>query len=468
MVAVEAVKGATAPAVPGVAGAPGRRAGRAAGAPPPVLPCLAAGCVRSPLATASPPARRRRSRAAAVALAALLLAAAPAARADDFLERYKGGLAAAEQGDWAAAAGHFEAALADRAEESAKLPGRFYFKAYLPHYQLGVARAEQGDCRGALAAFAESERQGVIAGREEAGDLAARRDRCRERVAAADAAGARAVAALERAAAADAALAAAAAAPELAAEWGRGEPSLAARARAARAELAAARAEQAAHAGRASDPAPFAAVEARADAARAALDTLAAEARGLGDRLRFGREAAVGRLAAARAAAEAALRLLPPPADSPPGLAALRREVEAALRATGGDEAPATASAADLDGRAQRIERATARLEAAAAPPPAPLAAAVAAYFAGDYGHAVTLLGDAALAADARARPHALLLRAAARFALATGAAGGEELLAAARADAAACRAADPRLDPPAALFSPRFRAFFRAAAGGG
>ena len=48
-----------------------------------------------------------------------------------------------------------------RSEEKAKLPVASLPASYLPHFYLGYARFERGDCAGALAAWAESERQGV-------------------------------------------------------------------------------------------------------------------------------------------------------------------------------------------------------------------------------------------------------------------------------------------------------------------
>jgi hypothetical protein len=62
--------------------------------------------------------------------------------------------------------------------------------------------------------------------------------------------------------------------------------------------------------------------------------------------------------------------------------------------------------------------------------------------------------------ADSRARFHAYLVRAAARFTLAEIGSDNAELDGA-RADARAARALDGRASPDAALFSPRFRTFF-------
>ncbi len=101
--------------------------------------------------------------------------------------------------------------------------------------------------------------------------------------------------------------------------------------------------------------------------------------------------------------------------------------------------------------------------------PPAPrraprkLRQAADAYFAGDYAAAVTLLSDNTFTRS-KSRAHALLLRAAARYALFLLA--GETDYAQrgqAAADVAACKAAVPDLAPDEDLFSPRFRDFFAA-----
>jgi len=90
--------------------------------------------------------------------------------------------------------------------------------------------------------------------------------------------------------------------------------------------------------------------------------------------------------------------------------------------------------------------------------PPPRLVGAVDSYLAGHYADAARVLPDSFPAA--RARFHAFLIRSAARFTLAQ-IDGDKELLAAARADAKAAQALDLRAEPDAALFSPKFRAFY-------
>jgi hypothetical protein len=90
--------------------------------------------------------------------------------------------------------------------------------------------------------------------------------------------------------------------------------------------------------------------------------------------------------------------------------------------------------------------------------PPAPLEEAFDNYLAGRYAKVVRLNPEAI--PESRARFHAYLVRAAARFTLAQISNDNAELDGA-RADARAARALDGRATPDAALFSPRFRTFF-------
>lgn len=92
----------------------------------------------------------------------------------------------------------------------------------------------------------------------------------------------------------------------------------------------------------------------------------------------------------------------------------------------------------------------------------AALVALLDAYLAGRYD--VAAATDPAPITDVRARAHALLVRAAARHTQSL-LRGGEDaaLLEQAAADVRAAKALDARLAPDAALFSPRFRAFWTA-----
>ncbi len=96
--------------------------------------------------------------------AGLLLAGAFAAPAlADFKRDYQSGLDALRAQDYSAAVRELEKAAAANPQSVERM--RIYgmrFEPYLPHYYLGEARFGAGDCVGALAAWAEAERQRVI------------------------------------------------------------------------------------------------------------------------------------------------------------------------------------------------------------------------------------------------------------------------------------------------------------------
>jgi hypothetical protein len=94
------------------------------------------------------------------------------------------------------------------------------------------------------------------------------------------------------------------------------------------------------------------------------------------------------------------------------------------------------------------------------AAPPDALVQAFDLYLGGKYAEVARINPDAY--ADSRARLHAYLVRAAAKYTQARIAAD-DALLASAKEDAAAARALDARLTPDAALFSPGFREFYSA-----
>jgi cell division septum initiation protein DivIVA len=261
--------------------------------------------------------------------------------------------------------------------------------------------------------------------------------------------------------------------PALAGDWDRGEPSPAVEQAAALALLERARQRrveggEGADAGALGDAAELAGQAGRRLEALATagedrhreLALLDRQASARLDRLRGEGRAALDDTA------ELAASLRADPASPQPELLRRRRALEGLLA-----EVPAEAAGAEA--AADRLASALAALRQAATPPAAALSAAAEAYFAGDYQGAADRL-DALLgglgggAATARTRAHALLLRSAARFALAAGGERAPELLDAARADAAACRRADPDLVPPERLFSPRFRELFEAAGEGG
>jgi outer membrane biosynthesis protein TonB len=93
--------------------------------------------------------------------------------------------------------------------------------------------------------------------------------------------------------------------------------------------------------------------------------------------------------------------------------------------------------------------------------PPDNLVQAFDQYLGGRYTEVARINPDAF--ADSRARFHAYLVRAAAKYTQAR-LAGDDALLTSAKADAAAARALDAHTTPDATLFSPAFREFYQAA----
>ena len=139
---------------------------------------------------------------------------------------------------------------------------------------------------------------------------------------------------------------------------------------------------------------------------------------------------------------------------------------EAAAAPAPPPEAPPPKSAAPAPKPVEKsVVEKPAPVEKPAAPaedkPPPRLVSAFDSFLAGRYSDAARI--DPAAFATARARFHAYLLRAAARFTL--GEIGNDRnLLAAARSDAAAAHRIDSNASPDEALFSPRFRAFYQQA----
>ena len=122
--------------------------------------------------------RQLAPRVLCIALAAVMVSASAFG---DARESYTEGIRAMDKGQWQEAARWMQRAIDEDPAESDKRV-RLYgmrFEPYLPHYQLGVALQEAGDCRGALAAWAESERQGVIQSSDKYRDLEERRAECR-------------------------------------------------------------------------------------------------------------------------------------------------------------------------------------------------------------------------------------------------------------------------------------------------
>lgn len=405
-----------------------------------------------------------------LALATLLAPSRSQAQDDQsFLDAYKDGVDAVEAEDWPRAEQLMRTAIAGRTEEADRLIRYFHLRPYIPHFYLGLALAEQGRCQEALASFAESERQGVITGL--ADELRVLRDRsaaCQERLAAEAEARQRRQSVDDLVAQADetaAVLAALADDPALGPGWDRGDPSLADRLKEARNTIARAR-EHLVGDGSPSDAELAAAV----DLARGAIGQLAAirkETELRREAVTGQRERAVGRIGDLAGTGRELLGSTRELARDAPALARSRSALAQAVdRASKADAELPLAALQELSGL---LERRIAEVRAAAAPPPDPLMTAATAWFRGDPRAVLEALPEgqdaeeSALSTwDPRARAHALLLRAAAAFALHEEEDDpGGELLDAARRDAATCRRLDPDLAPLPSAFSPRFRVFF-------
>lgn len=419
----------------------------------------------------------------AAAAGLLLLAAALASplAAQSFLDAYKQGVEAAEAGDWERVESSMRTAIEGRPTEERRLPLQLHFKPYVPHYFLGRALAERGECPRALEVFAESESQGVIQNLEEehalllavkaacedrlASEAEARRHRREVAEVVAQAAEAlEAVRALVPDAETD---------PDLAAAWEQGEPSLAARL--AEAEATWRRAEATVEAAAPGDPELAAATD-LARGAVAQLEAIRREAALRREAVAEVKARAMERIEGLRRTGERLLAAEGGLATEVPEVRRRRAAVERALREGAGAEPGQPLQA--LRELGDGLEREIARLRATAEPPPERLLAAADAWLRGEPEGVLAALGPPGGAEagggagdqapddlgfdDRRARAHALLLRAAARFALYHGGGGRDPaLLDGARRDLEECHRADPALRPVPRAFSPRFRAFF-------
>jgi len=424
----------------------------------------------------------------AAAFAFLAAALASPLAAQSFLDAYRAGVEAAEAGDWERVESSMRTAIEGRPTEERRLPLQFHFKPYVPHYFLGRALAEQGKCAAALEAFAESENQGVIQNlEEEHALLLAAKAACEERLTSEAEARHQRREVAEAVARAGEALEAARALvpdaetdPDLAAAWAQGEPSLATRLE--EAEDTWRQAEAIVETAAPGDPE----LETAADLARGAVGQIEAirrEAALRGEAVAEEKARAVERIEGLRRTGERLLARGDGLAADVPEVRLRRAAVERALRESAG-------AGPDLPLQALRelgngLEREIGGLRATAEPPPARLLAAADAWLRGEPEGVLAALAPADGAggggsaggdpeaddlgfADRRARAHALLLRAAARFALYHGGGRDPALLEAARRDLEECHRADPSLRPVPRAFSPRFRAFFDEVTAGG
>ncbi len=377
----------------------------------------------------------------------------------DFLDHYKAGLEAVGKKDWQKAADEMRLAIAEQPGASPRLKRRLYFKRYIPHYFLGRALFESQDCRGAVKAWETSEAQGIVQRYDEMAALKRDRETCSSRKSAAKEALEAARATFKEATQANDE-SATLPGPELRASWERGSPSLASRRTAARKALGAARDAL----NDLGEPADSQKIERAHDLARSALQAfgdLEKEVEVHRARLSGEKNNVRQSLEPLRKRAERTLASLAYLEPLPPRLASRASRLKALATASRAVNAASTAK--ELQTLRKNLSTSLKRLEAAAAPPPKELSTAVEAFFQGDYQTVLDTLDGLDLTGP-KARAHSHLFLAAARYALFV--AGGEredELLAAARQDALACRTNDPERAPEANAFSPRFIEFFLA-----
>lgn len=311
---------------------------------------------------------------------------------------------------------------------------RTFVKDYLPHYWLGVALQEQGDCRGASAAWDESERQGVASGSSDAADLSRRRASCRQALEQLAQAVSQARDAAAGAREADQTLARMSGSAELAAHWAPYENRRqAARQKLAEAERSIERGDEAQDVDRVREAADT------ASQVTSQLLTIAADARAKAGQVGAASTRAQGDIEEAESSASSALRAVQALEPLPPELAAQAEEVRTLLAEI--EDVRRRDDPRRMRDHSRQVAAAIRQLKNMAAPPPTWLTTAAQSFLDQDYVSALSVVevrlgrdpqpgaerspGDlGGLAADElppledRERFHALLLAAASRHQL--------------------------------------------------
>jgi len=389
-----------------------------------------------------------------LALVALLTAASGAEAS--WKESHRDGLGALAAGRFEDAAEHFRAAIAERSKAADTM-----FVTYLPHYHLGVALAELGDCRGALASFEESKRQGAVAkDAERINDLERRAQACRDQLD-------RLANAIEAARGALANAETAAGDVETMARgsqfqkfWERGDPTLASLQEEALESLRQARAKLAQGEER-EDMALLSEAQAGAlEASRAFADVEDEAKSRLGQAVAAKRDV-LDEVEDLERSARVVLRSIGDLAPYPPGLGRRVRAVESALAEI--EKSKTDASPPKLKELNDRLIEALAPLRTAAAPPPQELVTAAESFLEGDYELVLEALAEVTYG-KARARGHACLLRSASRWSLwVLGGESDEAQLEEAQRELEPCFELEERPEPLEKFFSPRYLEFYRA-----
>jgi len=370
----------------------------------------------------------RRTRVPVLGLAALVLAAG-VARAD-YKESYRKGMEAVDKGNWTEAARRMREALAEQPQEGERL--KLYgmrFETYLPQYYLGLALFNSQDCAGAVQAWQTSEGQGAVRKTSQYKALQSSQAECQKRLAQAS----------------PAKPSASPAKPSTAP--GPDPAALAQAVQKAEADLE--KADEADRALASLEADPVLAKVLPQDSAWTTSHKQAKETLGTAKgRLASGKgKNDLTQLAEARDLAARAAQQLEDLGHE----ASRRRQV-------------ASASVPPSPGKPLPSPSALPLKPVAPAAPPAELVSAAQAYFSGRYKEAAETLGRAGYTSG-REGLHALLLRAASRYALyVTGGEKDDRLRQDALADVQACRRLDPAFVPDAKAFSPRFTQLYAKA----
>jgi len=379
------------------------------------------------------------------------------ASAVDYVEYYKSGLSASEDGEWERVIEMMRRAIEVQPEAKLRVKKALYFKRYLPHYYLGRALFEAGDCEGALSAWAESESQEIVTRYPEYDRLRADRESCLQLQADIErffesakdtvaSAGASAIEARQRLA-------------DLQETGTKGASTLSERLATAETDLRDAEILLG-HGSRDVDDLRLAI--ANAARARDGFESITREASQwlksvVSEEVRT--RANLVRLKSEAIESIARSDFLRP---FPSGVAKKRSRVELLVEEV--DNLETRVSISELRELAKQLEKAVADLDAATAMPPRKLSLAAEAYLGGRYSEVLDLLSDDEFSSN-REAAHAHLLQAAALFALSYSQVDPDpRLLDQARQEIRSCRRLDGGISVQStAVFSPRFLEFYRS-----
>lgn len=393
------------------------------------------------------------------AILAIVASATPVGAAE-FVEYYKAGLAAVEIQDWVRARDMMASAIEIQPKSKARVKKALYFKHYLPHFYLGVSLHRGGDCVGALAAWQESDAQGIVKKYPEYEQLEAGRQRCLQHLSEVESSLIEAESLI--AAAGIASTGARQGLVDLQAQGVEGWESLTERLQLAESELREAKVLLSQADG---DLAGIRRSVSKAAAARDGFDIISLDSSKWLQSIateQVEMRAALNQLVVASVGSLKATEYLEP---YPPEIEGHRQRLESLVAQVGRLDASATND--EVSGLARKLEQAIATLERSTAAPPLELKAAAEAFLSGQYARVLEVLEILAEADShtTKVSGQAHLLQAAALFALFHS--EGEkqpELIEEARLAVLSCQSLEETAPIPSPeIFSPRFVEFFEA-----